>query len=70
MAHVYNVICPKCGQHFQIVKGAFIRELVDGKELPKSRDEDEDDYCPKCRHRMSVNDSDFHDHVVQMTLAD
>jgi len=52
------------------VKGAFVHELVEGKQLPKSRDEDEPDYCPKCGHQMSVNDPDFHDHVKQMMLAD
>ena len=70
MAHVYNVICPQCGQSFQIVKGPFVRELVKGKQLPKSRDDDEPDYCPKCGHKMSVSDPDFHDHVKQMMLAD
>ena len=70
MACVYDVICPKCGHPFQIVKGAFVMELVSGKKLPKSRDEDEPDYCPKCKCRISVNDSDFRNHVKQVMMAD
>ncbi|MBP5720585.1 MAG: hypothetical protein J6W82_05925 [Bacteroidales bacterium] len=52
------------------MKGAFVQELVEGKKLTKSRDEDEPDYCPKCGHRMSVDDPDFHDHVKQIMLVD
>ena len=70
MAYVYNVICPKCGQTFQIVKGAFVRELVEGKKLPKSRDDEEPDYCPKCNYRMYVNDPDFREHVTESMLTD
>ena len=70
MAHVYEIICPKCGHSFQIMKGATELELRSGEQLPKSRDENEPDYCPECNHRISVNDPDFSDHVKLSMLID
>ena len=70
MAHVYEVICPNCGQPFRIMKGVTVMELRSGASIPKSRDEDEPDYCPVCHHRMSVNDPDFRDHVRTFMMVD
>ena len=68
--HAYDVICPKCGHAFQIRKGGTVMELASGKKVPKSREEDEPNYCPKCHHRMSVNDEDFSSHVRMMCMID
>ena len=70
MAHVYNVICPNCGQPFQIMKGVTELELRSGEQLPKSRDENEPEYCPKCNNRISVNDPDFREHVKTIMMVD
>lgn len=45
-------------------------ELVSQKPLPKSRDEEEPDYCPKCNHKMSVLDPGFNDNVEKFALID
>ena len=70
MAHVYEVICPNCGQPFQVMKGVTELELRSGEQLPKSRDENEPDYCPNCHQRMSVNDPDFRKYVNTIIMVD
>ena len=67
---VYNVICPKCGEAFQIVKGATILEHRSGEKLSDSRKESEPEYCPRCNFRMSVNDSEFHKYVKDLMMID
>ena len=67
---VYDVICPKCGQAFQIAKGATMLELRSGKILPKSREESEPDFCPECHCRVSVNDPDFSKYVKSIMMID
>ena len=52
----YLVLCPKCGHVFSIKKGITLQECASGKPVPKSRNEDEPDYCPKCHHKMSDED--------------
>ena len=70
MAKLYEVICPRCGQSFEIMKGVTVEELRSGEQIPKSREEDEPDYCPKCHHKMSVLDPDFSDHVKMIMMLD
>lgn len=67
---VCEVICPKCGHPFQIVKGMTVSELRSGERLPKSREEDEPDYCPKCHCRISANDADFQSNVTMTMMVD
>ena len=45
-------------------------ELMSGKTLPKSREEDEPDCCPKCHFRMSVDDPDFSKYVKNFMMID
>ena len=52
------------------MKGVTVEEMRSGEQVPKSRDEDEPDYCPKCHHKMSVNDPDFNDHVNLIMMVD
>lgn len=70
MAHVYEIICPKCGQVFQVMKGITVMEAQSGVEIPKSRNEDEPDCCPKCRHRIKVNDPDTSNNVKLIMMID
>ena len=70
MAQVYEVICPRCGQAFRIMKGVTVEELRSVANIPKSREDNEPDFCPKCNHRMSVNDPGFNDHVTMMMMVD
>ena len=70
MAHVYEVICPNCGNTFQITKGVTVSELKSGEQLPKSRDAGEPDCCPNCHYRLSVNDAEFNSHVTMTMLVD
>ena len=67
---VYNVICPRCGYDFQVKKGVTVQECSSGKRPPKSRDEEEPDYCPKCDYRVSVEDDDFPKHVRTIMFVD
>ena len=66
----YNVICPRCGHPFQIQKGETLYEGIKGIKVPKSRNENVPDYCPKCHHRMSVKDPDFRKHVIESMFVD
>ena len=70
MAQVYDVICPKCGQSFQIMKGVTMMEAQSGVEIPKSRDENEPDNCPNCNHQLLVNDPELRDFVKLVMLID
>ena len=52
------------------MKGVTVEELRSVANIPKSREDNEPDFCPKCNHRMSVNDPGFNDHVTMMMMVD
>jgi hypothetical protein len=45
-------------------------ELRSGETLPKSREEDEPDFCPECHFRVSVDDPDFSKYVKNFMMID
>lgn len=70
MAKAYEIICPECGQRFLIATGALLNRRPSEDQIVKVRNADEPDFCPNCNHRISVNDPDFHDHVVSTMMID
>ncbi len=69
MAQIYNIICPKCGKKFEVMKGILMSECEKG-DIPAERKEETPFKCPHCRHQMSVQDPNFNDHVESVIKAD
>jgi transcription elongation factor Elf1 len=69
MAKVYTVLCPVCGQEFEVTKGILVSES-NLDPIPRERLDETPFDCPFCGHTMRVDDEDFNSHVVSVMMAD
>ncbi len=69
MAQLYQVRCPKCGNHFEVKKGVDMNWDF-SKPTPEDLLDETPFCCPYCKHTMCVIDEDFPDNVELTVFID